>query len=195
MPLEGVSRMPNLLLAQVEGQHTRRCAVKNGVETEGPGSYQWDGKVAVDKENVENAAQAFPDIKEDMRRMIGVLATQNLTWTPSTIFEECRREIDAKFPLGWSGLQKHLCLELVRKARKEMGLGNTMANVENTPTYVYMTGDTTCSFLHFSGNWPHPSPSRPDERMCLKIFRNPELIPLMKNPGQFSVLFFVIFMC
>ncbi|KAL3796040.1 hypothetical protein ACHAW5_007637 [Stephanodiscus triporus] len=100
-------------MAQVEGQHSWRCAVKNGVKTEGPGSYRKEG---IDKENVENAqpvAQAFPDIAEDMRRIMGVFATQNLMWTPSTIFEECRREIDAKFPLGWTGLQKHCCLELV----------------------------------------------------------------------------------
>jgi hypothetical protein len=42
--------------------------------------------------------------------MMGTYATQNLTWTPSTIFEECRKEIDAKFPHGWTGLQKHCCL-------------------------------------------------------------------------------------
>ena len=56
--------------AQVEGQHSRRCAVKNGVKTEGPDSYQWSGKEGSDKENVENAqpvAQAFPDVTEDMR--------------------------------------------------------------------------------------------------------------------------------
>lgn len=122
--------------------------------------------------------------------MMGLYATQNLTWTPSTIFEECRKEIDAKFPHGWMGLQKHCCLELVRKARREMGLGNTIATVENTPAYSHMTGDTTRPFLHFSGNWPHPSPSTPDERMRLMIFGNPELIPLMKNPGQ--LLFFYV---
>jgi hypothetical protein len=110
VPLEG--GMPNLYLANVQGQHSWKCCVKNGVKTEGEGSYDWDGK-DIGKENMPPAVIAFPDIKEDMRRSMIVLSTQNLTWTPVQIWEACRKGVDDKFPLGWSGLQKHVAIEIV----------------------------------------------------------------------------------
>jgi hypothetical protein len=65
-----------------------------------------------------------------------------------------------------------------------MGLGNTIATIANTPQYSNMANGRP--FLQFSGTWPHPE--KP-ERMHLMVFGNPELIPFLKNPGQFLFYF------
>jgi hypothetical protein len=184
---------------KVVGSHTRTCCIRNGVPTEGEGSYEWEGKASLkdnneygNKENAHpnKAAPLYIDVKEDMRKKIQVLACNNLTWSLAMCFDACWKEMDASFPQGWSGLQKHQAHELVRKACCAQGLGNTVSTVENTPAYSQMK-DTKHPFLQFSGTWPHPE--KPEEQMRLMVFGNPTLIPFLKTQGQILSYFLLPF--
>jgi hypothetical protein len=124
-------------------------------------------------------APLYIDVKEDMRKRMP-LARNNLTWAPNMCFDACRKEMDANFPQGWSGLQKHQAHELVRKAHHAQSLGNTVSTVENTPAYSQMK-DMKRSFLQFSGTWPHHE--KQEEQMRLMVFGNPTLIPLLMTQG------------
>jgi hypothetical protein len=90
--------------------------------------------------------------------------------------------------MGWTGLQKLHAVEIIRKSCNAMGLGNSFAAIEYTAAYSNMTVSTSCSFLQFSGSWPHPVKA---EKMCLMAFGNPELIPLLKNPGPIICSIFI----
>jgi hypothetical protein len=138
----------------------------------GGGNYDWAGKVLDEKENAAPASAnlAWPNVKEDMCLRMIVLSTQSLRWTPGMVYDACRAEIDKKFPLGWTGLQKLHAVEIVRNSRNTMGLGNSIATVVNTPTYSNMTDSTDCSFLQFSGSWSHPVKA---DKMHLMAFGNP----------------------
>jgi hypothetical protein len=116
---------------KVVGSHTQTCWIRNGVPTKEEGSYEWEGKASLkddneygNKENAHpnEAAPLYIDVKEDMRKKMQALACNNLTWSPAMCFNACRKEMDASFPQGWSGLQKHQAHELIRKARHAQGL-------------------------------------------------------------------------
>jgi hypothetical protein len=109
------------------------------------------GKVSLKDNNKgkeENAhpninAPLYVDVQVDMQKRMQALACNNLTWAPTMCYDTCRKEMDANFPQGWSGLQKHQACKLVRKARQAQGLRNTVLIVENTPAYREMK-DTKC---------------------------------------------------
>jgi hypothetical protein len=134
---------------KVIGSHTRTCCVRNGVPTEGEGSYRWEGKASLKDDNAygngnENAhpnegtrietvfAPRYTDVNEDMKKKMHAIACGNLTWTPAMCYNACRAEMDANFPQGWVGLQKNQAVEPVRKSRHAQGLGNTIATVDSS---------------------------------------------------------------
>jgi hypothetical protein len=60
------------------------------------------------------------------------LVFARLTVKPKMIQQEVRVWVDAEDPL-WHGLLQHQVCELVRKADRNLGLGDTIGTVANTP--------------------------------------------------------------
>jgi hypothetical protein len=69
--------------------------------------------------------------------------------------------------------------ELVRKAQRKLGQGDTIETVENTPQYNSMT-DSGRPLLHYSSCFPHPAKLNTNMRMM--IFANPANLGLLQGP-------------
>ena len=94
------------------------------------------------------------------------------------IWHKVRAWADATYPL-WHGLLQHQLCELVRKACRDLGLGDTIGTVENTPAYNTMK-DTGRPLLHCSACFPHPK--KLDTNMRMMILANPANLGLLKGP-------------
>ncbi len=79
---------------------------------------------------------------------------------------------------NWCGLKEHQVVELVRKCRKKLGLGDTVGTIENTREYNSMQ-DSDRPFLHWSFYAPHAK--REKGIMRAMMFANPELLGLLNG--------------
>jgi hypothetical protein len=117
-------------------------------------------------------------VKNEMKQQVGDIVADNLTMQPDSVWTIVKKEMDDKYNGTWSGLYKSQVIELVRKSRRKLGLGDTISTVNDTKNYWLMS-DMTRPFLQHSGVWPHPDGS--GEYMRTMVFGNPALISLLKN--------------
>jgi hypothetical protein len=117
-------------------------------------SYNWDGrpKEEVVRKDVEVMST---NVTIEMTLKTQELACARLTTKSEMIWHEVRAWADEIYPL-WHGLLQHQVCELVRKARRDLGLGDTIRTVENTPAYNTMK-DSGRPLLHCSACFPHPT--------------------------------------
>ena len=162
--------------------HSFKCCQKNGVDT---GTYDY-----LEKESFTNNLgddgddpkkfkyfANFP-VENEMKQRVDAIVSEHLTMQPDAVWTIIKKEMDDKYNGSWSGLYKSQVVDLVRKSRRKLGLGDDISTVTDTKNYRLMT-DMTRPFLQHSGVWPHPDGS--GEYMRAMIFGNPALISQLKN--------------
>jgi hypothetical protein len=102
-------------------------------------------------------------------------ATNNLAQLPEKIRAQVKKWADENYNQMWYGLQRHQVLELVRKPRKKLGLGNYSATVENIPDYKLMT-DSRRPFLQCSTCFPHPEDENPNSLSAKSVLAGEKLV-------------------
>jgi hypothetical protein len=70
-------------------------------------------------------------------------------------------------------------MERDQKCCDNLGLGNIVLTITDTPEYRLMTNSVR-PFLQAFGMYPHPED--PKEYMQMMVFRNPSLLLLLKTP-------------
>ena len=161
--------------------HTRTCCVNSNISN--MATYQWAGR-DLDEPSPSAVGNCLVATKTvvtaDMIRRTDEIATQNPTFPPAQVWSAVRAEMDVNHPNGWDGLRKDQVCRRVPKARAEVGLGVAITTVLNTPQFRMMS-DQGRAFLQAFGSYPHPDD--PNEFMCMMIFGNPVLIPMLKQRG------------
>ena len=147
----------------VSGTHSRDCCVFNGGDL--LSSYNWVGCLKQEKEFIKKS----PNLSAEMTVKTEELACSMLTHTPEMIWRAVKAWCDNDHVM-WHGLQQHQVCELVRKARRKLGQGDTIGTVENTPQYNSMSNSGR-PLLHCSSCFPHPA--KPNTNMRMMIFANP----------------------
>jgi hypothetical protein len=161
--------------------HTRTCCVKNNISN--MATYQWVGRELDEPSPFSEGDRLVVTktvVEADMIRRTDEIATQNLTLLPAQVWSVVRAEMEENHPYGWDGLRKDQVCRRVRKARAELGLGDAITTVLNTPLYRMMS-DQGRAFLQAFGSYPHPDD--PNEFMCMMVYGNPSLIPMLKQRG------------
>ena len=170
--------------------HTFSCAEHHGKEND----YNWAGKMTEAELHEVNEAIESPskklrandageihqpniDARVPMRILAEELAIKKLAARPKDIAIEVYNLIKIRYPNGCIVEDDKKIAQLVSNTRKSMGQGNNISTVEMA--YSKMKG-VNRAFLHFSGEWPHPTD--PDKKMRMMIFGNPTLINLLRNP-------------
>ena len=158
----------------VTGSHTRNCCVQSGVSLD---SYNWEGRLKEEEVHKDDDVMST-NVTIEMTLKTQELACTRLTTKPEMIWRKVRAWADVTYPL-WHGLLQHQVCELVRKACRDLGLGDTIGTVENTPAYNPMK-DTGRPLLHCSACFPNPT--KLDTNMRMMILANPTNLGLLKGP-------------
>ena len=160
------------------GQHSQKCALKNGLD---PLSYSKDPKDDdSDDDDKKPAAveKTYINITQEMKTKTVELATSKLTTTPESIWGDVVSWANCTYDGLWYRIKEQQVKDLVRKSHKKLGFGNAISTIENTPDYNKMT-DQDRPYLHCSACFPHPE--KPDTNMRMMIFANPYLLGLLKG--------------
>jgi hypothetical protein len=137
-------------------------------------TYNWVGCLKQEEEIIKKS----PNLSAEMTVTTEKLACSMLTYTPEMIWCAVKGWCDNDHVM-WHGLQQHQVYELVRKAQRKLGQGDTIKTVENTPQYNSMS-DLGRPLLHCSSCFPHPA--KPNSNKRIMIFANPANLGLLQGP-------------
>ena len=168
---------------EIKGKHNRACCVKNHVQVDVIGGYEYEELEATNALiDQDDTPLLCKDVAEDMKVFMKKEATdkRNIDHNPADIYYMCLDYLTDKYGDAWHGITKQQAIELVRKARSDMGLGKGIENIRSNPQYSIMPNNK--HFLQQTGCWAHPE--KEGEWMQLAAFANPELIGLLKVPGM-----------
>jgi hypothetical protein len=121
----------------------------------------------------------FPDVREDMRLMARDLAVKHHNLLPEAIWHQVRDKMDTKYNGNWRGLKRTQVKNQVGNARREMGMGDKLKDLENDESIRNLPDGRP--WLQFSGLVPHPKDAA--ELLRYMVFGHPALFRLLMQSG------------